>query len=175
MDMGQRHELETRILVAICDDGCRSAREISDVLVSSKSSVEAKRIAADALGQLREGSAISGLCYMLGSVDRSLVDKCHRALVRITFCDFGFAEGRWSAWRERHGKQHRIECAIAALGHSKEDVRNMAIDDLKRYVGDSVDWPHLPYDFKARQEIKKRCREWWKSEGWALYSNQEGR
>ncbi|MCP4602916.1 MAG: hypothetical protein GY847_20770 [Proteobacteria bacterium] len=148
-------------------------REVVNVLKGSKSGLDAKRIAAEALGELGEPSAVSGLAEMLASVDGVLVERCHRALVKITFSDFGFSAERWLSWLGMNRQKHRIEWAISSMAHPKEPIRIAAIRELKSVVGHVVKWPQGPMDHKHRLDAQKQLREWWKREGMALYPIEE--
>jgi hypothetical protein len=145
-----------------------AVQEVCTVLLSSNSSLEKKRLAADALGALRDPIAIRPLAEMLGSVDGVLAERCQRALVKITFTDFGFSERRWTSWWEANASFHRIEWALAAVNHRVEEIRQNAIDELRRMVGGSVEWPKGPLDHRLRKEIKRRILLWWEREGRAL-------
>lgn len=146
-----------------------AAQEVALVLTNSASTLEKKRMAAEALGELQDPVAIRPLSEMLGSVDGVLAERCQRALVKITFNDFGFSERRWLAWWQSNRSHHRIEWAMASINHRIEDIRNSALDELKSMVGDAVEWPRGPLDHKARREVKRMCLQWWEREGRALY------
>jgi hypothetical protein len=145
-----------------------AVQEIAAVLHGSGSSLEKKRLAADALGELRDPAAIRPLAEMLGSVDGILAERCQRALVKITFTDFGFSERRWIAWFEANAGIHRIEWALASINHRVEEIRQSAVEELRRLVGDAVEWPRGPMDHRLRKEIRRRVLSWWEREGKAL-------
>jgi hypothetical protein len=145
-----------------------AVQEVAGVLQSSSSSLEKKRLAADALGELRDPAAIRPLAEMLGSVDGILAERCQRALVKITFTDFGFSERRWIAWLEANARVHRIEWALASINHRVEEIRQSAIDELRRLVGGAIEWPRGPMDHRLRKEIRRRVLVWWEREGKAL-------
>jgi HEAT repeat protein len=145
-----------------------AVQEVAAILRASGSSLEKKRLAADVLGELRDPAAIRALAEMLGSVDGILAERCQRALVKITFTDFGFSERRWIAWYETNDALHRIEWALAAINHRVEEIRQSAIDELRRMVGSAVEWPRGPADHRLRKEIRRRVISWWEREGKAL-------
>ncbi len=147
-------------------------REVVSVLNKSDSGVESKLIAAEAIGQLRVVSAVETLIAMLDSVDTNLVERCHRALVRIAFEDFGFSAPKWSVWFEKNGMRHRAEWAIDSILHRKEAIRNAAISEIPQIVGDVVEWSNGPMDHKRRMDLQSRLRDWWMREGRALFPNQ---
>ncbi|MDD5309702.1 MAG: hypothetical protein PHU25_20490 [Deltaproteobacteria bacterium] len=144
-------------------------REVVRVLVNPSSSLEAKRIAAVALGELREPTAVEALAEMLGSVDGVLAERCHRALVKITFEDFGFSEKRWTAWWKAHRGQHRVEWAIESLGQKNDDLRQAAAEELRRVAGHVVPWPDGALDNRQRTDLKRKLQDWWKREGRAQH------
>jgi len=146
-----------------------AVQETAAILTSSSSSLEKKRMAAEALGELQDPVAIRALAEMLGSVDGVLAERCQRALVRITFNDFGFSERRWLAWWQANRNQHRIEWAVNSMNHRVEDIRRAAVDELRRMVGGAVEWPRGPLDHKQRREVRRRCLQWWEREGRALH------
>lgn len=145
-----------------------AVQETALVLTNSSSNLEKKRMAAEALGELQDPVAIKALAEMLGSVDGILAERCQRALVKITFDDFGFSERRWLAWLQANRNHHRIEWAMNSINHRVEDIRRAALDELRRLVGDSVEWPRGPLDHRQRREVKRRCLQWWEREGRAL-------
>lgn len=145
-----------------------AVQEVAAALGNSNSSLEKKRLAAEVLGALRDPAAIRPLAEMLGSVDGLLAERCHKSLVRITFCDFGFSEARWMSWWDANAHLHRIEWALAAVNHRVEEIRNNAMYELRRMVGNAIDWPKGPPDHRMRKEIKRRIQLWWEREGRAL-------
>ncbi|MFO8074112.1 MAG: hypothetical protein R6V85_19810 [Polyangia bacterium] len=144
-------------------------RELAGTLTAPSSSLEKKRIAAGALGALKAPEGVSALADLLGSVDSVLAERCHDALVRITFNDFGFSERRWMAWWSSNRSLSRLEWAIESLNHRLENVRLAAVDELRRATADAVEWPAGALDHKQRREMARRLREWWKREGRALH------
>jgi len=145
-----------------------SVKDVASVLTSSTSTLEKKRLAAEALGELRDPVSIPALSEMLGSVDGILAERCQRSLVKITFTDFGFSERRWLSWWQANKRKHRIEWAVGALNHRIEDIRRAALEDLHKMVDGAIEWPREPLDHKQRRELKRRCLQWWEREGRAL-------
>jgi len=143
--------------------------EVAMVLAGDSTPLEKRRLAAEILGELRDTAAIAPLASMLGSVDGVLAERCQRALVRITFNDFGFSERKWMSWFAESRDHHRIEWAIEALTHKNENIRRMAMGELRQIPGDEVEWPPPPYDFNLRKEIQRRCVEWWNARGRSAY------
>ncbi len=142
--------------------------DVASVLTSSTSTLEKKRLAAEALGELRDPVSIPSLSEMLGSVDGVLAERCQRSLVKITFTDFGFSERRWLSWWQANKRKHRIEWAVGALNHRVEEIRRAALEDLHKMVDGAFEWPREPLDHKQRRELKRRCLQWWEREGRAL-------
>ncbi|MCP4679555.1 MAG: hypothetical protein GY854_29505 [Deltaproteobacteria bacterium] len=149
-------------------------REVLSVLTSANSGLDAKRIAAEALGELREHSAVGIVAEMLASVDTVLVERCHRALIKITYTDFGFSAERWGAWWRKNRQRHPIEWAIDAVAHPKELIRNAAYKKLRSTARDALDWPLGPLNHKQRLDLQKKLRMWWSREGKALFPNHGG-
>ncbi|MCU0662362.1 MAG: hypothetical protein MUC50_08565 [Myxococcota bacterium] len=145
-------------------------REVVGVLGNDQASPEAKRIAAVALGELRESSAVPMLIECLGSEDGALAERCSRALKKVTFEDFGFAKDKWEHWFTANQARHRLEWAMDALGGRSEGKRKSAAAELRRYTGTAVDWPHGVIEERHWTELRRQCRDWWKKEGWALYA-----
>ncbi len=142
--------------------------DVASVLTSSTSTLEKKRLAAEALGELRDPVSIPSLSEMLGSVDGVLAERCQRSLVKITFTDFGFSERRWLSWWQANKRKHRIEWAVGALNHRVEEIRRAALEDLHKMVNGTFEWPREPLDHKQRRELKRRCLQWWEREGRVL-------
>ncbi|MBN2524893.1 MAG: hypothetical protein JXR76_00780 [Deltaproteobacteria bacterium] len=146
-----------------------AVEHISMVLVGAGTTLEKKRIAAEALGQIKEPESIPALSAMLGSVDGILAERCQKALVSITFRDFGFSEKRWNSWYNQNRTVHRLEWAIDAINDKHEEIQRMALSTLKKSVGDRIEWPRPPYDFTQRRLLEKQLRAWWINEGKALF------
>jgi HEAT repeat protein len=144
-------------------------KELAETLAAPSTTLENKRIAAEALGELREPRAVKALAEMLGSVDGILAERCHRSLIKTTFNDFGFSERRWLSWWHTNSGRHRIEWAIDSLTHRVEDIRRSAAEELRRMVKGAIDWPSGPMDHKQRKDLRRRLEDWWKREGRALY------
>ncbi len=149
-------------------------REVLSVLTSANSGLDAKRIAAEALGELKEQSAVGIVAEMLASVDTVLVERCHRALIKITFTDFGFSAERWGAWWKKNRQRHPLEWAIDSVAHAKEPIRNAAHRELRNAAREALEWPQGPINHKQRLDIQKKLRVWWSQEGKALFPNQGG-
>jgi hypothetical protein len=146
-----------------------SMRELISAFESAHASLDTKRIAATAIGDLREASAVAALIRALADSDAMLVDRCQKALVKITLADFGFSERRWEFWWDVHREQHRIEWAIEAMTHGKAPIRSAAFQELFTYAGTAIDWPSKEPDPRRCQQLQDQMLEWWKREGRTLY------
>jgi HEAT repeat protein len=144
--------------------------EVVAVLGNDLASPEAKRIAAVALGELREPSAVPALIECLGNEDGALAERCYRALMKVTFEDLGFARERWESWFATNRLRHRLEWAMDALGGRSDAQRKAAASELRKYTGNAVVWPSGLLDERQWAELRRQCRAWWKNEGWALYA-----
>jgi len=150
-----------------------AVQELAAALTSPGSTLERKRTVAEALGRLQAPFTVQSLAEMLGSVDGVLAERCQRALVRTTFNDFGFSERRWLTWWQSNRGRHRIEWALDSVNHRREEIRLHAIDELKRMVGDVVEWPSGPPDHRQRKEIRRLVEEWWERAGRTLHPPSE--
>jgi hypothetical protein len=144
-------------------------RELIGAFESANASMDTKRIAATAIGNLCEPSAVGALIRMLGTDDTVLVDRCQKALVKITFTDFGFSERRWEFWWDVHKEKHRIEWAIESMTHGKAQIRSAAIQELVKHVGSAIDWPNADPNPRECQLLQDQLLAWWKREGRTLY------
>ncbi|NLN63345.1 MAG: hypothetical protein GX146_10765 [Myxococcales bacterium] len=151
-----------------------ATKEVSEILLSNATPLERKRLATDILGDLRATEGIVPLAHMLGSVDAALADRSQQALIRITFNDFAFSEKRWLSWYEANRNRHRIEWAMESLQHRNEDIRRMALAELRRMIGDRIEWPRPPYNSQQLREIRRRCDQWWESEGRDFFRPHSG-
>jgi hypothetical protein len=143
----------------------QAVKDIADVLTIPNTPLERKRLAAEILGELKEPSAIEQLTHMLGSVDEVLAERCHKALVRITFNDYAFSERKWAKWYSESMHMHRVEWAINSINHKNEDIRRYVITELKRMIGHLIQWPPPPYDFMQRKQLQKLALEYWQHHG----------
>jgi hypothetical protein len=123
-----------------------------------------QRWAAQALGALRDVSSVPRLIELVKSPDLQVVSTARKALVLITKQDFGTSRWRWRTWWERHRNEPRVEWMLEGLGHSEEDVRISAAEELRAVTGES--FGYAPDDPKpAREEARKRWIDWWRAHG----------
>jgi hypothetical protein len=144
-----------------------------EVLSSETSSLDEKRIAAQTLGELGTPLAVDCLIGMLDTTDSALAQSCSRALVKITFHDFGLSKPRWLYWWEANRLKHRVEWAIDSLDCEDERIRETALENLKKAVGDPFDWPCEKMNDMQWRELKRDLRNWWKHSGSILYRTTE--
>lgn len=147
--------------------------KVIGTMQDKRAAVESKRFAAEALGLLREPSAVIGLADNLTSNDPVLVERSVRALVRITFCNYGSSRDRWLEWWYANRARHRIEWAMDALINSQETLRKDAAYELKTLIGDVVTWPSDPADIKQCAELRRNLSGWWEREGRELNPQKE--
>lgn len=143
--------------------------DIAMILVGATSTLEKKRIAADALAQLADPMTIEPLTTMLGSVDGILAERCQRALVKIAFRDFGFSEKRWMDWYRKHRSEHRLLWAIEGIVEKNEDISRRALRVLQDEVGEQFEFPRGPLSASQRKDLHKQLQHWWKNEGKRLF------
>jgi hypothetical protein len=148
-------------------------RELISAFESANASMDTKRIAATAIGDLCEPTAVGALVRMLRADDSVLIDRCQKALVKITFADFGFSERRWEFWWDAHKEKHRIEWAIESMTHGKAQIRSAAYQELVKNVGSAVKWPGADPSPRECQLLQDQLLAWWKREGRTLYPFRE--
>ncbi len=130
----------------------------------------ASRLAAlDALGNLRDASAIPGLVALLADGRPEVLESAQRALVALAFHDLGRDAEAWQRWWERSSGRHRVEWMIDALTHEDQQIRHRAGEELKQTTREYFGY----YDDLPRQErvrAQQRYREWWESRGRAIFA-----
>jgi HEAT repeat protein len=123
-----------------------------------------RRVAARALGELRDQKALELLIDLLATSEPELVSAAHRALVTLTRQDFGDSMRRWQAWAERNSERHRIEWLIDGLLHNEETIRAAAADELKTLTQEYFGY-HPASPKKDREIAQRKYRAWWESDG----------
>ncbi|MBN2804877.1 MAG: hypothetical protein JXR91_17405, partial [Deltaproteobacteria bacterium] len=144
---------------------------ISMVLADNSTPLDKKRLAAEVLGDLQDKNAVLPLASMLGSVDGILAERCQKALIKITLNDFGYSERKWVTWFSNNRDLNRLEWAIESIIHQNENLRRAAITVVKDTIGDTIELPRPPYDFKQRQLLHDVCKKWWSETGIKLFSS----
>lgn len=127
------------------------------------------RLAAiKALGHLRDDGALDLLVRMLDVDEERLREAAHQSLVLITRQDFGRSRDAWASWTSEHRSEHRIEWLIEALMHEDAKLRRLAGDELKHLTQAYYGYQHaLPK--RDREVAQRKYRQWWESEGRALF------
>jgi HEAT repeats/Type II secretion system (T2SS), protein E, N-terminal domain len=128
-----------------------------------RASVDARRAAAHAAGELRDSGAVTALVATLTERDASLVAAARRALVVLTRQDFGLDVPRWVAWWDTAATRHRVEWLIDALTHSDATVRHEASEELKRLTGQVFGY-YFNLPRKERERAQQSYLAWWHSD-----------
>jgi hypothetical protein len=123
-----------------------------------------RRIAARALGELRDPKSLAILVELLRESDPQLPDAALYALRVLTRHDFGRAYRKWASWTERNGARHRVEWLIDALLHPDEDVRSAASEELKAITQEYFGY-HPSLKRREREIAQRKYQKWWDEEG----------
>jgi hypothetical protein len=122
-----------------------------------------RRVAAESLGELRDGEAVPRLIEIACSRDQA-AERSLRALVQLTRVDFGTSRWRWRSWWDKNRRRHRTEWLIDALASLSAEHRMAAGQELARLAGQSFGYQFdLPK--REREEARRRYAEWWEREG----------
>lgn len=132
-----------------------------------------RRLAARALGELRDGRSVETLLRLLTVRDATLRDLAHQALAHITKQDFGDQPRKWQPWYERWGQCHRVEWLIEALVHPDEGVRASAASELKQTTQEYFGY-HPASPKRDREIAQRKYRKWWEDEGAARFGARPG-
>jgi hypothetical protein len=123
-----------------------------------------QRLAAEALGGMRDAPSVPRLIELVKHPDAQLVTSARRALIAITKQDFGASRWRWRGWWDRHRDESRVEWMLEGLGHSEPEVRLSASEELKHlsneYFGYQFDLPK-----REREDARRRWIAWWRTHG----------
>ncbi|MEZ4389910.1 MAG: HEAT repeat domain-containing protein [Polyangiales bacterium] len=130
----------------------------------ARATVEARRAAAHAAGELRDSGAVSVLIATLSERDAALVAATRRALVELSRQDFGVDAPRWLAWWSEASSRHRAEWLIDALTHADATIRHEAAEELKALSGQVFGY-YFNLPRKERERAQQRYRDWWQREG----------
>lgn len=130
---------------------------------------ERRRVAAQAIGALRDTQAVQTLIQALDDADAGIAVAAHRALVVLTRQDFGPKPAGWSEWWSAASSRHRVEWLIDALLHSDSTIRHEASEELKRVTGQFFGY-YFNLPRKERERAHQRYQEWWRREGAARFT-----
>lgn len=133
--------------------------------------LEARRAAAYAAGELRDAGSVSALIELLGERDAALVAAARRALVELTRQDFGTDVDRWLGWWSTASRQHRIEWLIDALTLADATIRHEAAEELKTLTGQVFGY-YFNLPRRERERAQQRYRAWWEAEGVARFASK---
>jgi HEAT repeat protein len=127
-----------------------------------------RRRALEALGQLREPTALPIFIDALDDSDWPIAEAAHRALIGLVGVDLGTSAADWSAWVSTHGAKHRVEWLIDALMGAEPTLRADASEALKaltqQYLGYRPDAPA-----SERERVRQKYLAWWEHEGRARF------
>ncbi|MBI2897640.1 MAG: hypothetical protein HYY06_29040 [Deltaproteobacteria bacterium] len=130
-----------------------------------------RRVAVEAIGELRDAGAVALLVELLGHEDAQLSELCWRSLVLITRQDFGQTKKKWQHWLQKEGSRHHVEWLIDALVHPSPELRLGASEELKRITKEYFGYYYnLPR--RDREKARKRYLEWWDRIGRARFTGQ---
>jgi hypothetical protein len=142
----------------------RVLRSLRSTLLDGSMAVERRRLAAQALADLRDAEAIPSLLSVLSDADPSVRSIAHRALVVLARQDFGDDTHAWREWWEQAAGRHRIEWLIEALVHPDPNIRHEAGEELKKLSGVFVGY-YFNLPRRERERAQQQYREWWEREG----------
>jgi hypothetical protein len=144
-------------------------RALRAVAADGNAATERRRIAANALGELRDAEGVPALISALAERDPALVSLAHRALVVISRQDHGEEPAAWRAWWDRAAGRSRIEWLIDALLHPEPNLRHDASEELKRLTGQFFGY-YFNLPRRERERAYQRYVEWWQAEGRAKFA-----
>jgi hypothetical protein len=142
----------------------RVLRLLRSTLTDPSIPLERRRLAAQALADLRDSEAIPALLSGLGDGEPSVRALSHRALVVLSRQDFGEDARSWREWWERAAGRHRIEWLIEALLSDDATIRHEAGEELKKLSGTFVGY-YFNLPRRERERAQAQYREWWEREG----------
>lgn len=143
-------------------------RALRSVVLDASAMPERRRVAANALGELRDAEAVPVLIAALDDPDRALASLARRSLVVLARQDFGEHSAQWREWWERAAGKHRIEWLIEALLHADPTLRHDASEELKKITGQFFGY-YFNLPKRERERAYRRYVEWWHAEGRARF------
>jgi hypothetical protein len=171
-------DYQTRILAIDVLKGFRRfpeflelADDLRKTAWNASAPITRRRVAVEAIGELRDAGAVALLIELLGHEDAPLSELCWRALVLITRQDFGQTKKKWQTWLAKEGPRHHIEWLIDALVHPSPELRLGASEELKRITKEYFGYYYnLPK--RDRERARKRYLEWWERIGRVRFAGQ---
>jgi hypothetical protein len=115
---------------------------------------------------------VEAIADLIGAIERNdrAGDHARRALVALTAQDFGSSERKWRKWWDGARTRHRIEWLIEGLAHKEDEIRETAINDLRRLTGEYFGYHHdLPR--REREAAAARWSAWWRDAGQRRFVN----
>jgi hypothetical protein len=122
-----------------------------------------QRIAAIALGQFKDVESIPHLIKLTGSRDEDVAEAAVQALVDLAKQNFGDSERKWMAWWRDNKDIPRVCWLIEGLKHKEEEIRFMAIEELRELTGNFFSYFH-DASKKDREKSIERWEAWYKNE-----------
>ena len=123
--------------------------------------VEARRRAAELLGEFRDVGAIPLLMSLLGFSE--MQDTARQALRAITLQDLGARPKGWEKWWTRAKKRSRLDWLLEALSSEELGLRSGAHRELADLAGDDFGY-RADGDKRARQRAVEVWQQWWAEE-----------
>jgi HEAT repeat protein len=122
-----------------------------------------QRIAAIALGQFKDAESIPQLIKLVGARDEDLAEAAVQALIDLTKQHFGDSERKWMSWWRDNKDVPRVRWLIEGLKHKEEDVRFMAIEELRELTGNFFSF-FADAPKKERDKAVEKWESWFKNE-----------
>jgi len=157
---------EVAALVILSYEGHREYAEITSNLRGflGHPDVNMQKNTIEALGGLRDKLSIEPMLALLPGTSADVSNSMINALRMITARDFGNQLERWQSWWALNSQRHRVLWLIEGLRQNDEELRRDAIGELKRIVGETMD-----YDPMATMELReagvRRWVSWWEQKG----------
>jgi hypothetical protein len=150
-------------------------RDLDEALASARSAVRAGDIervvaATTAIAELADVGAIPDLIAAL-DIDGKHADLARRTLVLLTKQDLGPSPRKWRKWWDDNRRRHRIEWLIDGLLGKEADLRQAAIDELRRLTGEYFGYHH-DLGKKEREASVLRWNHWWLDSGRRRFSRE---
>lgn len=138
--------------------------ELTDLLLDSGRSTEARMSVIEAFADVRDVEAVPTLIRCVRERNPDIVRAARWALTVLSRQDFSEEADAWTDWYKANASHHRVEWLIDALMHQNQDIRRSAGDELKsltkEYFGYYDDLPP-----RERAAAQSRYREWWERSG----------